>query len=58
MSDYANAINRALEDEFETLRNYGRLLAQAGIPLKDDALADDGYVRQGYRQQLTDFPNG
>jgi hypothetical protein len=58
MSDYASAINRALEDEFETLRNYGRLLAQAGIDLKTDALADDGHVRQGYRQQLTDFPNG
>lgn len=58
MSDYANAINRALEEEFEQLRNYGRLLAQARIPLKDDALVDDGHVRQGYLQQLADFPNG
>lgn len=58
MSDYANAINQALEQEFEQLRNYGRLLAQAGIDLETDALADDGHVRQGYRQQLTDYPNG
>lgn len=58
MSDYANAINRILEEEFEQLRNYGRLLAQAGIDLNTDPLADDGHVRQGYRQQLADYPNG
>lgn len=58
MSDYANAINQAIEEQFEQLRNYGRLLAQAGIDLNTDALADDGHVRQGYRQQITDYPNG
>lgn len=58
MSEYANMLNKVLGEAYEQLRTYGGLLAQAGIPLEDDALADDKYVRQGYRQQLNDFPNG
>lgn len=57
---YADAINAALEYHREELRDYGRLLAQAGVPLSDIvATAQDApYIAQGYRQQLNDFPNG
>lgn len=56
MNDYAQAINRALEQELEQRRTYGGLLAQAGIELETDAMADDQHVRQGYARQLADFP--
>lgn len=58
MTDYAHAINQAMEQELEQLRNYGRLLAQAGIDLEGDTLAYNKHVRQGHAQQLNDYPNG
>jgi hypothetical protein len=58
---YADAINAALEQGREQLRDYGRLMAQALIPLNDlesMPFDDRRLVREGYLQQLNDFPNG
>jgi hypothetical protein len=61
MSDYANAINAAIEEQREQLRDYGRLMAQAGLPLSQlepMPFADYQLVHEGHRQQLIDYPNG
>jgi hypothetical protein len=57
---YADAINAALEEHREQLRNYGRFLAQAGVTMTDIvATAQDApYIAQGYAEQLADYPNG
>jgi hypothetical protein len=57
---YADAINAALEEQREQLRNYGRLLAQAGFSLTDVAATTQGahYIAHGYAEQLRDYPNG
>jgi hypothetical protein len=60
-NDYANAINQALKEQADQLRDYGGLMAQAGIPLKDMEqmpFEDWQLVREGYARQLNDYPNG
>lgn len=61
MSQYADAINAALEEERERLRYYGRFMAQARIPLAElESMPnkDRQLIREGYIQQLADYPNG
>ncbi len=61
MNGYADAINAAIEQDREQLRDYGRLMAQALIPLAElepMPFADRQLVREGYAQQLADYPNG
>jgi hypothetical protein len=52
--DYADALN-AMQAHSQQLRDYGGLLAQAGLPLPDDAPAE---VELGFDQQRADYPNG
>ena len=59
--NYADAINAELEKERERLRDYGRLMAQALLPLAElEAMSqpDRQLVREGYKEQLTDYPEG
>lgn len=62
--NYADAINRALQESVDQLRDYGGFLAQAGITIAsahiDHAFSFEDWqlVREGYLRQLTDFPNG
>lgn len=62
MSDFANAINAEANRAIEELRDYGRLLAQSGVGLMADELTRSSYdmkhIRQGYKEQLRDYPNG
>lgn len=62
MSDYAQAINQALKQNAEHLRDYGGFLAQAGLTIAqaERSLSFDEWklVEEGYQRQLTDFPNG
>lgn len=61
MSDYAQAINQALKQNADQLRDYGGFLAQAQIPLSEvEGLSFDEWklVKQGYTRQRFDFPNG
>lgn len=61
MSDYASAISAMVQDAIETSRFIGRLMAQAGIPLTDAEIppdCDPRFVKQGYEEQLKDYPNG
>ena len=58
---YAEAINKALQESADQLRDYGGFLAQAGIPLSEvEGLSFDDWtlVKQGYDRQRFDFPNG
>lgn len=57
MNEYAEAINDAMRERREQLRDYGGFLAQAGIPL-EEAEVKDWQVSLGYSRQLNDFPNG
>ena len=59
--NFADAINAEANRAIEELRYYGRLMAQAGIPLAElepMPLADRKLVREGYIEQLADYPNG
>ena len=59
--NYAEAINQTIQDAIETSRNFGRLLAQAGFDLKDTVFpteVDPRFAREGYEEQLRDYPNG
>lgn len=61
MNDYSDAINRVIQEAIEVSRDYGRLLAQAGIPLQEFILpqnCDPRFVQEGYQEQLRDYPNG
>ena len=61
MSDYAQAINRALQESADQLRDYGGFLAQAQMPLAEvEGLSFDEWkvVKQGYDRQRFNFPNG
>lgn len=62
MSDFAEAINAEASRAIEELRDYGRLLAQSGVGLLTAELTHSAYdmkhIRQGYKEQLRDYPNG
>jgi hypothetical protein len=61
MNGFADAINAAMRQQQEELRYYGRFLAQARIALSElepMPLEDRRLVREGYAQQLADYPNG
>jgi len=58
---YAEAINQALQERADQLRDYGGLLAQAGIPLAEaevQSFEDWKLVKQGHERQRFDYPNG
>jgi hypothetical protein len=56
---FAEAINAAMEETIEQLQDYGRLLAQAGIPLDEAAITHGfNHVAAGYYEQLEDYPFG
>lgn len=59
-SNYADAINVAMQEHINQMLFYGAFLAQAGVSLSDVSLnpSDMKYVRQGYAEQLAAFPNG
>jgi hypothetical protein len=57
MNDFAEAINDAMRERAEQLRDYGGFLAQAGMTL-DEAVVSDPQVTVGYARQLQDFPEG
>ena len=59
--NFADAINAEANRAIEELRDYGRLMAQARIPLAElepMPFADRQLVKEGYLQQLADYPNG
>jgi len=56
---YADAINQALKERADQLRDYGGFLAQAGIPLSEaecDSFDDWKLVKQGHTRQRLDYP--
>lgn len=58
---FADAINAELARQAETMRQYGRFMAQAGIALTElEPMPphDRQLVREGYHEQLAEFPNG
>lgn len=57
---YADAINAAIAQAQQELRQYGRLLAQAELPIPVDEHPQEelDLIEQGYLEQLDDFPNG
>lgn len=59
MNDYAEAINRSIEEHHEQLRTYGGFLAEMGIARSElvSTAANADHIRQGYDRQLAAYPN-
>jgi len=61
---YADAINRAVQESADQLRDFGGFLAQAGITIAqahiDHAFSFESWklVKEGYERQCADYPNG